>query len=166
APTPTPSRSPTPSQTTTPTPTPTPTPRPTPPPTPTPTPIPTPSPTPTPTPKPSPSPTPTPAPVVAPTLTKAFSPTTINMGATSLLTLTLHNSGGTIDRLTAPLVDQFPLDIIVSGNASNSCGGVVTAIKGSSKVILTGGSIPAHGSCTVSVVVTTTDCDGPHVNTV
>jgi len=88
------------------------------------------------------------------------------MGATSLLTLTLHNSGGTVDKLTAPLVDQFPLDIIVSGSASNTCGGVVTAIKGSSKITLTGGSIPAKGSCTVSVVVTTTDCDGPHVNTV
>jgi hypothetical protein len=88
------------------------------------------------------------------------------MGATSLLTLTLHNSGSTVDKLTAPLVDQFPLDIIVSGSASNTCGGVVTAVKGASKITLTGGSIPAHGSCTVSVVVTTTDCDGPHVNTV
>jgi len=88
------------------------------------------------------------------------------MGATSLLTLTLHNSGGTIDKLTAPLLDQFPLDIIVSGSASNTCGGVVTAVKSASKITLTGGSIPAHGSCTVSVVVTTTDCDGPHVNTV
>jgi hypothetical protein len=88
------------------------------------------------------------------------------MGATSLLTLTLHNSGSTVDKLTAPLVDQFPLDIIVSGSASNTCGGVVTAVKGSSKITLTGGSIPAHGSCTMSVVVTTTDCDGPHVNTV
>jgi hypothetical protein len=88
------------------------------------------------------------------------------MGATSLLTLTLHNSGSTVDKLTAPLVDQFPLDIIVSGSASNTCGGVVTAVKGASKITLTGGSIPAHGSCTVTVVVTTTDCDGPHVNTV
>jgi hypothetical protein len=88
------------------------------------------------------------------------------MGAVSTLVLTLHNSGATVDKLTAPLVDQFPLDIIVSGNASNTCGGVVTAIKGASKITLTGGSIPAHGSCTVSVSVTTTDCDGPHVNTI
>lgn len=68
--------------------------------------------------------------------------------------------------MTAPLVDQFPLDIIVSGNASNTCGGTVTAIKGDTKVTLTGGSVPAKGFCTVSVTVTTTDCDGPHVNTV
>jgi len=111
----------------------------------------------------SPSPTPTP---VSPTLSKAFNPATIDMGGVSVLTITLHNSGNTVDKLTAPLVDQFPLDIIVSGNASNTCGGTVTAIKGDTKITLTGGSIPATGFCTVSVTVTTTDCDGPHVNTV
>jgi hypothetical protein len=88
------------------------------------------------------------------------------MGATSSLTLTLHNSGSTIDRITSPLVDQFPLDIVVNGTATNTCGGVVTAVKGATKITLTGGSIPAKGSCTVTVPVTTTDCDGPHVNSI
>jgi hypothetical protein len=88
------------------------------------------------------------------------------MGASSTLTITLHNASSTIDRITAPFVDQFPLDVILTGGGTNTCGGVVTALKGTSKVTLTGGSIPANGSCTVNVGVTTTDCDGPHVNTI
>jgi Ice-binding-like len=155
-----------PGPTPTPTPTPVPTPTPAPSPTPTPKPSPTPTPVPSPTPIPKPSPTPTPVPIIAPTLTKVFAPATINMGASSTLTITLHNASSTIDKLTAPLVDQFPLDVILVGGGSNTCGGVVTATKGSSKVTLTGGSIPAKGSCTVTVAVTTTDCDGPHVNTI
>jgi len=70
-----------------------------------------------------------------------------------------------VDRLTAPLVDQFPVDLFVSGNASNTCGGTVTATPGATKVTLVGGSIPAHGSCTVSVSVTSPDCDCLHINT-
>jgi uncharacterized repeat protein (TIGR01451 family) len=91
---------------------------------------------------------------VAPTLNKAFSPATINAGGVSTLTITLGNTNGTDANLTAPLTDYLPWGVVVSGNASTTCGGTLTANTGSSKVTLTGGSIPANGSCTVTVDVT------------
>ena len=93
-------------------------------------------------------------PPVTPTLDKAFSPATINATGISLLTITLHNSGRVVATLTAPLIDSLPTGVLVSGSASNTCGGTITATAGSSKVTLTGGSIPSAGSCTVTVQVT------------
>jgi uncharacterized repeat protein (TIGR01451 family) len=102
---------------------------------------------------------------IPPTLSKSFSPSTIVMNGISTLTITLHNPNSTVAHITAPLTDVLPADIIVSGSASTTCGGTVAAVKGGSTVTLTGGSIPANGSCTVTVPVTTTVCLGPHVNT-
>jgi hypothetical protein len=93
--------------------------------------------------------------VVAPTLSKVFSPNTICKGATSTLIITLSNSNNVAATLTAPLIDNLPPGVKVKGNAHNNCGGVVTAIKGTSKVKLTGGEIPANDSCTISVIVHT-----------
>jgi len=66
----------------------------------------------------------------------------------------LGNTNGTDANLTAPLTDYLPWGVVVSGNASTTCGGTLTANTGNSKVTLTGGSIPANGSCTVTVDVT------------
>jgi hypothetical protein len=93
-------------------------------------------------------------PVVQPTLGKAFSPATISAGASSLLTITLSNANSTAANLTAPLIDALPGGVFIASpaNANNTCGGVVTATG--TAVTLTGGSIPANGSCTVTVDVT------------
>ena len=91
---------------------------------------------------------------VLPTLAKAFSPATINAGGVSTLTITLKNANSTAAALTAPLTDNLPNGMTVAGAGATTCGGVVTAAKGSSKVTLTGGSIPAYGSCKVTVPVT------------
>ena len=93
-------------------------------------------------------------PPVPPTLGKAFSPATINAGGTSTLTITLSNAGVTAGSLTAPFTDTFPTGLLVAGNATTTCGGTLTASTGGSTVTLTGGSIPANGSCTVTVPVT------------
>jgi uncharacterized repeat protein (TIGR01451 family) len=90
----------------------------------------------------------------APTLSKSFSPSTIKAGKASTLTITLNNPDSTVAKLTAPLTDNLPKNVLVSGNASTTCGGALTASKGGSKVTLKGGSIPASGSCTVTVEVT------------
>lgn len=100
----------------------------------------------------------------APKLSKAFSPAVIVNGQVSLLTITLKNSNSTIAKLTAPLVDNFPTGVMVSGQATTSCGGTLTATAGSSSVTLTGGSIPANGSCTVKVNVVTKNCFGELTN--
>jgi hypothetical protein len=89
-----------------------------------------------------------------PTLAKAFNPTKINLGSSSTLTITLKNPGKTVSSLTAPLTDNFPQGLVILGSATTTCGGSVTAIPGSSVLTLTGGSIPAEGSCKVTVSVT------------
>lgn len=92
--------------------------------------------------------------LVGPTLSKSFTPNSIVLGAPSTLVLTLSNNNAVVDTLSAPLVDRLPSGLTVNGAASTTCaGGVVTATNGSSTVTLTGGAIPANGSCTVSVGV-------------
>jgi hypothetical protein len=95
--------------------------------------------------------------LVAPTLAKSFSPATVPAKGVSTLVLTLNNSNPVIDTMTAPLTDQFPAGLTVNGAAGTTCGGTIAAPMGSTAVTLTGGNIPANGSCTVTVVVTP-DC--------
>jgi Flp pilus assembly protein TadG len=66
----------------------------------------------------------------------------------------LNNPNGTVAKITTPFTDTFPAGVNVYANPSNTCGGTATATAGSSKVTLSGGSIPANGSCTVAVDVT------------
>ena len=91
---------------------------------------------------------------IPPTLGKAFSPATIDAGGVSILTITLSNADATAASLTAPLIDTLPSGVVIAAtpNAGTTCGGAVTV--GSSTVNLTGGSIPANGSCTLTADVT------------
>jgi len=94
-----------------------------------------------------------------PTLGKAFSPATINAGGVSTLTITLSNPTATVATLTAPLVDTLPSGVVIAPtpNVSTTCGGVgaPVAVAGGSTVTLPAGrSIPANGSCTLTVSVT------------
>lgn len=110
--------------------------------------------------------TPVVAPVlVPPTLGKSFNPATISVGGVSTLVLTLSNSNPVVDTMTAPLTDTFPAGLTVHGTPTTTCGGTVDAPIGSSSVTLTGGVIPAKGSCTISVPVTP-DCECPYYNSV
>jgi uncharacterized repeat protein (TIGR01451 family) len=88
-----------------------------------------------------------------PTLSKSFSPATINAGGTSTLTITLNNPNTKAAALNAPLTDTLPSGVVVSGGGSNTCGGTLTATTGASAVTLTGGTIPVNGSCVVTVDV-------------
>ena len=92
-----------------------------------------------------------PTPVIPPTLGKAFSPATVAAGGLSTLTITLSNPDLTAATLDAPLTDTLPAGVTVAGAGSTTCGGTVSTTANS--VTLTGGSIPATGSCTVSVPV-------------
>jgi uncharacterized repeat protein (TIGR01451 family) len=85
------------------------------------------------------------------TLGKAFIPATINVGGISTLTITLSNAGA-VATLTAPLTDNLPSGVLVSGVATTTCSG--TPSTTASTVTLTGGSIQAKSSCTVTVDVT------------
>ena len=94
-----------------------------------------------------------------PSLAKSFMPTSINAGGLSTLTVTLSNLNPTVATLTTPLVDTLPSGVVIAPlpNGTTTCGGgtTVTATAGGSTVSLpTGRTIPANGSCTISVSVT------------
>jgi LPXTG-site transpeptidase (sortase) family protein len=97
-----------------------------------------------------------------PTVSKAFSPTTILNGGTSQLTITLANPNGS-DLTVSTFVDNLPAGVTTTAAApTTTCVGGVPS-KTSTSVSLTGGTIPANGSCNVKVTVTSTAA-GPHLN--
>ena len=91
-----------------------------------------------------------------PTITKSFSPGAIRTGNTSTITFTLTNPDS--QALTnAGFTDTYPNNLQNTNppNAITNCtGGTVTAAAGGGSVSLSGGTIPANGSCTVTVDVT------------
>lgn len=102
-----------------------------------------------------------------PTLQKAFTPATISTVGTSRLTLTLGNSSGGVMTTTAPLVDVFPDGLVIAAtpNAVSTCGtAAVTATAGAAQFSLaTGAEIPAAGTCTVAVSVSSSTA-GSYLN--
>lgn len=104
----------------------------------------------------------------APTLAKAFAPASVVVNASSTLTITLSNPNATSATLSAALTDTFPSGLVVAAtpNTSTTCGGSVTAAAGGSSVGLaaSGAAIPANGSCTVKVDVTSA-ATGSYANT-
>lgn len=98
-------------------------------------------------------------PPAAPTVAKAFSPSSNGPGGISTLTITLTNNNATAATLSAALVDTLPAGVVLaaSPNASTTCGGGVIATAGGSSVTLSAGNaIPggAPGTCTVIANVT------------
>jgi uncharacterized repeat protein (TIGR01451 family) len=106
---------------------------------------------------------------VGPTLTKSFTPPTIPVNGTSVLTFTLTNTNSAA--LTgARFTDALPAGVQVAAtpNASTTCTGSPTWAPAAGATNLTfgtptGANIPASGSCTASVTVTATTA-GPHTN--
>jgi hypothetical protein len=102
-------------------------------------------------------------------LDKNFSPSTINPGGVSTLTVILRNPNATVATLDANLVDTLPTGVLIANppNATSNCGGsgAPSASAGGTSVTLPAGrSIPADGSCALSVAVTAA-LPGSYVNT-
>ena len=95
--------------------------------------------------------------------TKSYSPTAIPLGGTSTVTITLYNRSDT-PLTSVAFTDTLPAGLTVSAPASPQCGGTVT--NTASTVTLSGGTIPANGSCTIVFTVTSSVAGGPYVNTV
>ncbi|MCW8922941.1 MAG: hypothetical protein OQK69_04845 [Gammaproteobacteria bacterium] len=90
-----------------------------------------------------------------PTVSKAFSTTTIGIGQSSTLTITLTNPNATV--ITgAAFTDTYPANLVnaATTNLANSCGGTATAVASAGSLSLSGGTIPPGGSCSMSVDVT------------
>lgn len=84
-----------------------------------------------------------------PGVSKSFDPPQVNLGGSTSLIVTITNPTG-VDLTGVSLTDSLPPGLAVSdpANPSTTCGGIVTALPGSSQVRLSGGSIPAGGNCT------------------
>ncbi|MCC6595490.1 MAG: choice-of-anchor J domain-containing protein, partial [Rhodanobacteraceae bacterium] len=104
---------------------------------------------------------------IAPTLGKTFAPDTVLVTESSVATLTLSNANATDAVLTAPLVDTLPAGLNVTA-ATTTCllgvGGSMPAPM-ASVTLPAGAKIPANGSCTVSITVST-PTPGSYVNTI
>jgi len=97
--------------------------------------------------------------IAPPTIAKSFSPAAIAVGDTSTLTFTLANpSGNTVALTGMDFSDTYPAGVQNDSplTTTNTCGGGLTATAGGNSIVLSGGSIPVDGTCTVTVVVTGT----------
>lgn len=94
----------------------------------------------------------------APAIAKAFKAATIPVGGSTLLTLTITNSNAGAILIGVGFTDNLPAGLLVAStpNLNNTCSGTATAKPGTQLVSLSGGTLGAGGSCTVSVNVTGT----------
>ncbi len=89
------------------------------------------------------------------TVTKGFSPSPVRAGQPLTLTITIGNTN-TVPLTGATLVDELPagLTVALTPNAATTCGGAavnVLAAASATRITLTGATIPASGSCQVTV---------------
>ena len=92
-----------------------------------------------------------------PTVAKSFNPTTINVGATSLLTLTLGNTNASAITLASVLTDTLPgtLKVASPNGLSGTCTlASVTAAPGGNTIQYANGASIPPGGCTIEVLVT------------
>src|SRR6185503_6263942 len=101
---------------------------------------------------------------IQPTIAKAFSPNPIAVNGISTLTFTLTNTNTAVLH-GAAFMDSLPSGVQVAATpaAATTCGGTWAPGAGATSLTFSGGTIPASGSCTVSVNVTATTA-GPHSN--
>ncbi|MEA4812045.1 MAG: sortase [Anaerolineaceae bacterium] len=102
---------------------------------------------------------------------KGFSPAPVQIGSSTVLTVTLRNPTST-NVTGVSITDSLPsgMKIYNPADASTTCGGSVTAVSGSSSVSLSGGTIPAGsiaspGTCNIKVTVSA-DYKGTYTNTI
>jgi uncharacterized repeat protein (TIGR01451 family) len=102
----------------------------------------------------------------APTFSKSFASATVAAGAPVTLSFVINNTVNPLAATTLAFTDNLPAGMLVapSANLSNSCGGTATAAPGSGSISLSGGSVPAGSSCTVSADVSAATT-GSYVNT-
>ena len=100
------------------------------------------------------------------TAVKRFSPTNIEPGTNTTMTITITAPGDT-DLTDFNLTDNLPANVYISstpGAAQNKCGsGTITAEAGASSFSFSGGTILAGETCTLRVAVTSSEY-GPHTN--
>ncbi len=101
--------------------------------------------------------------VFAPTISKLFTPDSIQAGSLSTLTFTIQNPN-TVSLTGVSFVDNLPTGVTpASTPQASQCGGTVSYDSGNNRITLNDGFIIPEGSCTVSVTITSSD-PGDHLN--
>ena len=91
--------------------------------------------------------------------TKTFAPAVLHGGGSaSTVTIQLANANG-VPLTGVAYTDTFPASLALATppNATNTCGGTLTAVAGGTSVQLSGGTVPANGSCAVTFQIVTPD---------
>ncbi len=105
---------------------------------------------------------------MAPVISKSFAPSTIPVGGVSTLTFTITNPNPGFALTGVSGTDTFPagMQVAATPNATTTgCGSPTFApVAGATSVSLSGGTIAASGTCTVTVDITVTTA-GAKVNT-
>jgi uncharacterized repeat protein (TIGR01451 family)/fimbrial isopeptide formation D2 family protein len=116
--------------------------------------------------------TPDPAVAQVSSLNLSFTPTIVNPGQVSRVSITLFNSAINQPLTNSTLTNTLPpgMKVVNPPNQTTGCGGTVNAIAGASSFNLTGGTVPAKvgfvdGQCTFAVAVVTT-VQGNSINTI
>jgi uncharacterized repeat protein (TIGR01451 family) len=91
-----------------------------------------------------------------PTITKAFGAASILVGANTSLTFTLNNPNTSLALTGIAFSDTLPagLQVATPNGLATTCGGTVTAAAGSGSISLSGATLAANASCTISLNVT------------
>lgn len=103
--------------------------------------------------------------LAAPTVTKTFASPGFQVNGSDKLTITLTNPNTTA--ITgATFTDTYPANMLNASSPAltNTCGGTATAAPSTNTLSLSGGTIPASGSCILTVDVTATTV-GAYTNT-
>jgi uncharacterized repeat protein (TIGR01451 family) len=90
-----------------------------------------------------------------PTITKAFGAATILLGANTSLSFTLNNPNTSLALTGIAFSDTLPagLQVATPSGLATTCSGTVTAAAGSGSISLTGATLAANASCTISLNV-------------
>ena len=98
-----------------------------------------------------------------PTASSSFTPQLIGVGGTSSLSITISNPNGSGTLTGIAFTDALPSSLTVDdpNGESGSCGSssVVTASPGAGTISLSGGSLKAGATCTISVAVTASQAE-------
>lgn len=95
-----------------------------------------------------------------PTISKAFAQSSIVLGASTKLTITITNPNSAQSLSGVGFTDTFPttpgqMSVATPlNNKTNSCGGTFNPTAGATSITLSGGTIAANSSCTVTIDVT------------
>jgi len=85
-----------------------------------------------------------------PSISKAFGAPSIPLGGNTTLTFTITNPNA-IPIIGVSFGDLMPAGLTVTGETSDTCGGVLGLSP--TAILFSGGTIPAAGSCTISITV-------------